>query len=101
MVWEQVYKKKRTKTPFNIKSCVKSLFGTVSMEMRRNITRGHSCIWFCTGEEQHQEPNAETDHPECSTPPGISTLGSTNLLKYPYVPQYSAGMPSKPDGQVC
>ncbi|KAL5494334.1 hypothetical protein EMCRGX_G015647 [Ephydatia muelleri] len=77
---------------FNIKSCVKSLFGTVSMEMRRNITRGHSCIWFCTGEEQQQEPNAETDHPECSTPPGISTLGSTNLLKYPYVPLYSAGM---------
>ena len=62
------------------------------MEIRRNITRGHSCIWFCTGEEQHQEPNAETDHPECSTPPGISTLGSTNLLKYPYVPLYSAGM---------
>ena len=55
------------------------------MEMRRNITRG-------TGEEQHQEPNAETDHPECSTPPGISTLGSTNLLKYPYVPLYSAGI---------
>ena len=27
---------------FNIKSCVKSLFGTVSMEMRQNITRGHS-----------------------------------------------------------
>ena len=77
---------------FNIKSCVKSLFGTVSMEMRRNITRGHSCIWFCTGEEQHQEPNAETDHLECSTPPGISTLGSTNLLKYPYVPLYSAGI---------
>ncbi|KAL5502570.1 hypothetical protein EMCRGX_G009367 [Ephydatia muelleri] len=42
---------------FNIKSCVKSLFGTVSMEMRRNITRG-------IGEEQHQEPNAETDHPD-------------------------------------
>eukprot|EP00731_Ephydatia_muelleri_P017012 Em0010g110a len=42
--------------------------------------------------EQHQDPNAETDHPECSTPPGISTLGSTNLLKYPYVPLYSAGM---------
>ena len=29
---------------FNINSCVKSLFGTVSMEMRRNITQGHSCI---------------------------------------------------------
>eukprot|EP00731_Ephydatia_muelleri_P013425 Em0007g735a len=60
--------------------------------MRRNITRGHSCIWFYTGEEQHQEPNAETDHLECSTSPGISTLGSTNLLKYPYVPLYSAGI---------
>ena len=60
--------------------------------MRRHITRGHSCTYVCTGEEQHQEPNAETDHPECSTPPGVSTLGSTNLLKYLYVPLYSAGM---------
>ncbi|KAL5515048.1 hypothetical protein EMCRGX_G000165 [Ephydatia muelleri] len=41
---------------FNIKSCVKSLFGTVSMEMRRNITRGHSCIWFCTGESSTRIP---------------------------------------------
>ena len=59
------------------------------MEMRRHFTRGHSCIYLCTGEEQHQEPNAETDHPECSTPPGVSTLGSTNLLKYPYIPLLS------------
>ncbi|KAL5497109.1 hypothetical protein EMCRGX_G013517 [Ephydatia muelleri] len=44
------------RTGFNIKSCVKSLFGTVSMEMRRNITRGHSCIWFCTGESSTRIP---------------------------------------------
>ena len=70
---------------------LKVCLGLFLWRLRRNITRGHSCIWFCTGEEQHQEPNAETDHPECSTP-GISTLGLTNLLKYPYVPLYSAGM---------
>ncbi|KAL5500008.1 hypothetical protein EMCRGX_G011493 [Ephydatia muelleri] len=46
----------RTEKGFNIKSCVKSLFGTVSMEMRRNITQGHSCIWFCTGESSTRIP---------------------------------------------
>ena len=59
------------------------------MEMRRNITRGHSCIWFCTGESSTRIPMLRLT---IRSPPGISTLGSTNLLKYPYVPLYSAGM---------